>query len=241
MAKEIAVPLASPPMRNEFRRRRLAGMDVPGGIAEPQFPVLARVGVEEGEIFVDGARNHVEIELFRLARLPVHEEGQAFGAGVAQPFVDRQAVAFRLGNLLALLVEEEFVIEAFRRRSVERAGDLARQLYRIDQVLAGHFVIDAERAPAHRPVRLPLQLAMAASDRRLEFFARLGVGPGDHATRGINFVQRHLHDDAGVRVDRQERRVGRGAFGAQRGQHDFLDGVITRQHFQQVASKRPDW
>ena len=40
-------------MRDEFRRRRFAGMNMPGRVAEPQFPVLARIGVEKGEIFVD--------------------------------------------------------------------------------------------------------------------------------------------------------------------------------------------
>jgi hypothetical protein len=36
---------------------------------------------------------------------------------------------------LALVVEEELVIEAFRRRAVERAADLAGELDRVDQVL----------------------------------------------------------------------------------------------------------
>jgi hypothetical protein len=37
----------------------------------------------------------------------------------------------------------------------------------VDQVLARHLVIDAERDPAHRPVDLPLQLGAAAEDRLL--------------------------------------------------------------------------
>ena len=107
------------------------------------------------------------------------------GTGVAQPFLDGEAVALRLGNLLALLVEEQLVVEAFRRRAAERAADFAGQLHRIDQVLAGHLVIDAERDPAHRPVRLPLQLAAAAGDRRGHLLAGVRILVGDRAGLGV--------------------------------------------------------
>ncbi len=146
--------------------RRIAGMDVPDRIRELLLAVLPRIAVEELLILVDVARDHVEIQPLRRLRLAIHEQRQRFRRGVAQPFVDGQAVALRLGNLLALLVEEQLVVEALRRRAAERAADLAGQLHRIDQVLAGHLVIDAERDPAHRPVRLPLQLAASAGDRR---------------------------------------------------------------------------
>jgi hypothetical protein len=62
-----------------------------------------------------------------------------------QPFVDGEPVALRLGNLLAVLVEEKLVVEAFGRQAAERAADLAREFDRIDQILAGHFIVDAER------------------------------------------------------------------------------------------------
>ena len=78
-----------------------------------------------------------------------------------------------------------------------------------DEILAGHFVIDAERVPAHRPVGLPLQLAFAAGDRRLERFARLRVAPADGSRLGVMGEHRRLHDDAGQRMDRQEGRIGR--------------------------------
>ena len=134
------------------------------GLASCCLRVLPREAVEELLVVVDIARDDVEIQPLRRLRLAVHEQRQRFRRGIAQPFVDGQAIALRLRNLLALLVEEQFVVEALRRRAAERRADLAGQLDRIDQVLAGHFIVDAEREPAHRPVRLPLQLAMAAGD-----------------------------------------------------------------------------
>jgi hypothetical protein len=82
------------------------------------------------------AGDDVEIEPLCRLRLAIHEQGERLRGGVAQPFFDRQSVALGLGNLLALFVEEQLVIEAFRRRAPERAANLAGQLDGIDQVLA---------------------------------------------------------------------------------------------------------
>ena len=91
------------------------------GIAEPVLGRLAWHGGEEGEVLVDRARDDVEMQLLRLARALIHEQREALGAGVAQPLVDGQAVAFGLRDLLAALVEEQLVVEPFRRRAAERA------------------------------------------------------------------------------------------------------------------------
>ncbi len=106
--------------------RRLAGMDVPDRIAQALLAVLPLVAVEELLIVVDVARDDVEVEPLRRLRLAVHEQRQALGAGVAQPLVDGQAVALRLGNLLALLVEEQLVVEAFRRHARRARGRFRR-------------------------------------------------------------------------------------------------------------------
>src|SRR5712692_7937414 len=129
-------------------------MDVPDRIRQPLPLVLPRVGFEKLLILVDGAGNDVEVEALGRLRLAIHEERKTFRARVAQPFLDGESVALGLRNLLALFVEEEFVVESLRRAGAERATDFAGEFYRIDQILAGHFVIDAERDPAHRPVRL---------------------------------------------------------------------------------------
>ena len=178
-------------------RRRIAGMDVPDRVHQPLLGVLPLIGFEELLVLVDVARDHVEVEPLRRLRLAIHEQRQAFRARIAQPFLDGEAVALGLGNLLALVVEEEFVVEALRRRAAERAADFARQLHRIDQILAGHLVVDAERDPAHRPVRLPLQLATAAGDGRRHPLAGLRVVIGDRAGGAVARHDRHLQHFAG--------------------------------------------
>ena len=196
--------------------------------------VLALIAVEELLILVDRARDDVEVEPLGRLRLAIHEQRQAFGRGIAQPFVDGEAVALRLGNLLALLVEEQLVVEAFRRLAAERAADFAGQLDRIDQVLAGHLVVDAERDPAHGPVRLPLQLAAPAGDRRGHRLLGVGVFVGDGAGLGVVRDDRHLQHDAGLR-DRSAGTANRCAARSsrKRRQHDRHHLVEALQHLEQ--------
>src|SRR5437762_5219403 len=113
----------------------MAAMDVPYRIDELLLCVLARIGLEETLILIDAARDDIEIELLRLARALIHEELQAFGIGIGQPFVDGETVAFGLRDLLAPLVEEELVIEAVGRQRAQRPADLIGELHRIDEVL----------------------------------------------------------------------------------------------------------
>ena len=130
------------------------------GVLELLRRCLRRELGDERQILVDRARDHVEIQPLRRARLLEHvtATGSPAARSVSHSST-RQAVALGLGDLLALLVQEQLVVEAFRRLAAEDAADLAGQLDRGDQVLARHLVIDAERVPAHAPVRLPLQLA----------------------------------------------------------------------------------
>src|SRR5258706_7956121 len=153
----------------------MAGVDVPHRIGEPLLVLLALVAFQELLILIDVARNDIEIEALRGLRFTVHEQRQAFRARIAQPFLDGEAIALRLRNLLALVVEEQFVIEPLRRAATERTANVAGELYRIDEVLAGHFVVDAKRQPAHRPVGLPLQLALPAGSRRRQRLAGFRV------------------------------------------------------------------
>ena len=218
---------------------RCTGMDVPHRVGEALLGVLALVAFEELLILVHVARDHVEIQPLRRLRLAVHEQRQALRARIAQPFLDREAVALGLGDFLALLVQEQFVIEALGRVAAKRAADFARQLHGIDQILAGHLVIDAERDPAHRPVGLPLQLAMPAGDRRGHPLARTGIVVGDGASGHVAGDDRHLQHLAGARRNGQERRIGAGPLGAQRRQHDGHDFVEPRQHGHQRRVEAP--
>src|SRR5258705_5751438 len=135
-------------------------------IAELLLDRLRRVTPTELPIFIARARDHADVQALGALGLAVDVESQALLAAVAQPFLEAEAIALRLGDFLALFVEEHLVIEALGRAATEDAGDLARLDDAVDQVLARHFVVDPERDPARRPVDLPLQLAQAA-ERRL--------------------------------------------------------------------------
>src|SRR5258708_3640248 len=131
-------------------------------IAELLIDRLVRIIAAELPIFVDRARDDADMQALRAPRLAVDVEAQAWLAAVAQPFLEAEAVSLRLGDLLALFVEEHLVIEALGRAAAEDARDLARLDDAVDQVLARHFVIDTERDPARGPVDLPLQLGKTA-------------------------------------------------------------------------------
>src|SRR5580698_7945538 len=98
-------------------------MDMPDRIAELLPSILPRKAFEELLIVVDVARDDVEVEPLGRLRLAIHEKRERFRRRIAQPFVDGQAIALGLRNLLALFIEEQFVVEAFRRRAVERRAD----------------------------------------------------------------------------------------------------------------------
>src|SRR5688500_2755353 len=98
---------------------------MPDGIGQMLLCILTRIGVEKALILVDGARDYVKIEFLRVARPVVHEELQALRISIGKPFVDGEAIALRLRNLLALLVEEQFVVEALRRLAAEGCANLA--------------------------------------------------------------------------------------------------------------------
>ena len=74
---------------------------------------------------------------------------------------------------------------------------------------------------------------MAARDRRLEALARLGIAPDDGAGIELALVDRHLHHDAGLRMNRQERRIGLLALLAQGRQHDRHHGIVALEHGEQ--------
>jgi len=68
-------------------------VDVPDRVSEPGFGILAREFLEESQIIVDMARDHVEEQPLRLARPVVHKERETFRRAVGEPVVDRQAVS----------------------------------------------------------------------------------------------------------------------------------------------------
>ena len=203
------------------------------GIAELLFNRLVRITAEKLHIFIRRLGDDVERQLLGTARLAVDVETQTFGRGIGQPFVDGQAIALRLRYLAAIGIKEQLEDEALRRLCTENSGDLGRKRHRIDQVLARHLIVDAERDPAHRPIDLPLQLGRAAGDGHGHLVAIDRVEIGNGACVHIAVNHRHLQHHPGFRADRQERRIGRAAFRAQRRQHDAHHRVIVRQDLQQ--------
>src|SRR3546814_11315979 len=101
-------------------------MDMMHGIAELLVAVLRRIIAAHLQIFVDRLGHDADMELLRRLRLAKREESQAFLAAIAQPFLDRQAIALRLRNLLALLVEEHFLDQPLGLAPAEPLGHLAR-------------------------------------------------------------------------------------------------------------------
>ena len=107
------------------------------------------------------------------------------------------------------------------------------------KILSRHFVIDAERVPAHRPVRLPLQLATPARHGRFKLLQGRWIAPSDRARGRVMRQHRRLHDHACFRVDRQEGRIGGCPLLAQRGQHDRLHLVEQGEHPQERLIEPP--
>ena len=140
-----------------------------------------RIGREERQILVHRLGDHVEIEPLGRPRLLEHEQRQALRRGVGEPLLDGEAVALGLGDLGAVLVQEQLVDEVLRRRAAQRPADPGRQRHRVGQVLAAHLVVDAERGPARGPVGLPLRLDVPARHRALDLLAGVGVDVDDGA------------------------------------------------------------
>ena len=207
-------------------------MDVPGRILQLLCRLLAVISGQVLHVLVHRLRDDVEIQPLGRLRLDEIIVGERLRRRVGQPFLDRQAIALGLGNLLAFLVQEELVDKLRRRFGSQDAAD-----FRIDRriglvVLAEHLEIDAQRSPAHAEIRLPLQLHPATGHRQRRLGAVLVI-KGDRAGLRVDRLHRHVEHAAGLRRDRQEGRIGRLALCPQRRQHDIHDGVILFRRLQQ--------
>src|SRR3546814_10695538 len=95
-------------------------MDVMHGVAELLVGFLRRIIAAHLEIFVDRLGDDADVELLRRLGLAIGIESETFLAAIAQPLLDRQAVALRLGDLLAFLVEEHLVDQPLGLATAER-------------------------------------------------------------------------------------------------------------------------
>ena len=210
-------------------------VNVPGRVGHLRRRLLRRHAVDIGDVLVHRARDDVEKQPLGALRLVVHELLQRFPRSVTQPVVHRQAVALGLAYFLAVGVEEQFVGETLRRGGTQDAADAAGQPDAVDEVLAGHFVVHVQGVPAHRPVGLPLHLAVTASHRCLESFMRVRVAPNHCPGRCVQFLHGHLHDHPRLGVHREKRRIGRATIRPQ-GRQDH--GQHLRVAFQHASCRR---
>ena len=208
------------------RGRRLAAVNMPDGVVAARLNSLLGKFFQPRRVVVDTTGDDVEEEAFGFTRPLEHELRQAFRGAVAEPFLDCQAVALRFRDLVAVFVEEEFVVKADRRCAAQDSANPAGQFQRVDEVLSGHLVIDAERGPAHRPIGLPAQFAMTAGDRNLDLGAVL-VAKAHAAALGVDFAQRYLQDASAGRADRENGAEGCPPLGTHGGQHEFHDRVVV--------------
>src|SRR5689334_23881246 len=82
-------------------------MNMPDRIRKPLSTVLTFVAVEKLIVFINVARNDIEVESLCRFRFAIHEERETLGARVTEPFFNCQSIAFRLRYLLALFVDRK--------------------------------------------------------------------------------------------------------------------------------------
>ena len=211
-------------------------VDMVNGVAEPLLDWLFMPLRAELEIFVDRLGNDAQMQLLCTFGLAKGVKGNAVFGAIFQPVFKREAIALRLRNLFAFFIEEHLVNQAFGRTSAKHARNLARLHAAVGQVLAIHFVINAKRDPAHRPIDFPLKLRLSAQDRLRDHVAI--VVKTDKTSFGIHNFDGHLKHHTGFFADRQDRRIGRRALFAQGRQHDVQYTLIIAQHIFQRSIER---
>ena len=190
-------------------------MDVKHRIVQLLRVVLRRIGPQLLVIFINRLRDHIKMHPLGGLRLEVHEIRQAFRACIGQPIINRHAIARRLGNLVALVIKEQFIAEMLRFFAAKNFANavIDRRVGRM--VFAIHFKINAKRGPARAKIWLPLQLYAASRHRHGPLLAGLVVKR--HSARfGVHMLHRHIHHATRFRVHWQENRIGLAAFFTQR-------------------------
>jgi len=120
-----------------------------------------------------------------------------------QPLLDRQPVALRLGYLAALLVEEQLVGEPLGRVAAQQPADLLRQLKPTGSDPCPTSRNRRRAQPSASPVRLPLQLAVAAGHGNLAQGGPVLIREGDRPCIDVACHQWYLQHTAGRRGDGQ--------------------------------------
>ena len=118
-------------------------MDVKHRIVQFCLAVLICIGAQLLLVFVHCLGDHIEMHPLGGLGLLVHKIRQALGIGVAQPFVDRHAIARCFRDFLTFFIQKQLIGKMFRRALAQNATDfiIDRRVGRM--VLAIHLEIDA--------------------------------------------------------------------------------------------------
>ena len=217
---------------NHLAFGHIARMDMPNRVIRLPLLILRRVCTQLLMVFIHRFRDDVKIHPFGSFWLLIHEIRQRLSARIGQPFINRQAIAAGLRNLVALIVQEQLIAEMVRLLAAQYFADPV-----IDRGIGGmvftvHLKIDVQRRPARPEIGLPLQFHIATRDRQGHLLTVLGV-EGNRTRLSVHMLHRHVHNPPAFRVDRQENRIGLTTFLTQRFQHDLHNVIILLSRAQQ--------
>ena len=207
----------------------IGAQQVPHRIAQLLVERLVSQTLTELPIVINRARDHASVELLGAFGVRENVEAEALLRPVLKPLLNRQAIAFRLGDLLALFIEEKLIDETFGLVPAKDTRNLARLDTSVGQILAVHFVVNAKRHPAHGEVDFPLELGLAAKRALLDHFA-VFIGETDHASVRIDHFDRHLQHDARLGRDWHDRRISRRALSPKGGEHNVEDRLVVAKN-----------
>ena len=112
--------------------RWLTPVNVPNWIFNLFLKILVRQIGKMLQVLIYILWNDVEIETLCRLRFLEHELRQTLWRSISEPLFDRQSIANRFRNFLALLIQKELICKAYRRMTAKDAANLTGQLDRID-------------------------------------------------------------------------------------------------------------
>ena len=115
-----------------------------------------------------------------------------------------------------------------RRLFIEEAADFCRQLQRVGEILARHFVIHIHGSPAHSPIGAPLQLDAPARHRRGDGVSFMTVSDGGIMDVGGN--NGHFQNASCGGADGKKRTVVSAPLFSQNGTHNLTHRLMMKQN-----------
>ena len=108
-------------------------MQMPNRIIQRFFGIavchLLMIAGHKAPIFIGGFGDNIEIELLRFARGLKHIKRQTVRRGIAQPFINGDAIAFGFGNFLTLFIQKELIVKSGGRLCAHGPQNFAGELH----------------------------------------------------------------------------------------------------------------